>query len=236
MISRPHLCAYGESQDVICQNPLEAGHPSWIAARMKKPAYGLNDAPRCWWSIVDKALLSYGLVPTRADRCTYVLYGKKSASAEAQLKKNEPQSMESAIPSRSIAGNSAKGREVRGVVCLRVDDLCAAGDEVFRKTVIGSIKRDFAVGSADTDDIGQRLVCKAVTADTPAHISVNQILAVEAVEEIAFDKKLRNEQPCTPQEHAAYRSVLGQITWLQSRTQAHICYRFGRCASKAAKH
>ena len=38
---------------------------------MKKSTYGLNDAPRRWWQVVDMALLSYGLVPTRADRCTY---------------------------------------------------------------------------------------------------------------------------------------------------------------------
>ena len=39
---------------------------------MKKPAYGLNDA-----NMLDSALRSYGLVPTRADRCTYVYYGKQ---------------------------------------------------------------------------------------------------------------------------------------------------------------
>ena len=44
---------------------------------MKKPAYGLNDAPRRWWNILDSALHSYGLVPTRADCCTYVYYGKQ---------------------------------------------------------------------------------------------------------------------------------------------------------------
>ena len=65
--------AYDESRDLVCQIPPEAGHPPWMAARVKKPAYGRNDAPRRWWNIVDKALRSYGLVPTRADRCTYVL-------------------------------------------------------------------------------------------------------------------------------------------------------------------
>ena len=34
--------------------------------------------------------------------------------------------------------------------------------------------------------------------------------------------------------HTAYRSVLGQINWLQSRTQFHIGYQFSRCASKAS--
>ena len=38
----------------------------------KKPGYRLNDAPRRWWQIIDKAVLDCGLVPTRADRCTDV--------------------------------------------------------------------------------------------------------------------------------------------------------------------
>ena len=55
----------------------EMGYQPHIGARMKKPAYGLDDAPRRWWNILDSALRSYGLVPTRADRCTYVYYGKQ---------------------------------------------------------------------------------------------------------------------------------------------------------------
>ena len=47
----------------------EAGIPPFLAARLKKLAYGMNDAPRRWWNILDKALCSYGMVPMRADRC-----------------------------------------------------------------------------------------------------------------------------------------------------------------------
>jgi len=65
---------YDKTRDVICQLPPEAGHPPHIGARMKKPAYGLNDAPRRWWNIIDGALLKYGSVPTRADRCCYVVH------------------------------------------------------------------------------------------------------------------------------------------------------------------
>ena len=70
----------GQSHDVnrvvVCQLP--PGHPPFIAARLKKPAYGMNDAPRRWWNIFDKVLCSYGMVPTRADRCCYVLYSVQS--------------------------------------------------------------------------------------------------------------------------------------------------------------
>ena len=72
--------SYDVNRDVVCQLPPEAGHPPYIAARLKKPAYGMNDAPRRWWNILDKALCSYGTVPMRADRCCYVLYSTQSAN------------------------------------------------------------------------------------------------------------------------------------------------------------
>eukprot|EP00975_Prorocentrum_lima_P036629 7702966-Prorocentrum_lima.AAC.1 len=51
-----------------------------MAAKLKRAAYGLNNAPRLWWNRLDSALRSYGLVPTRADRCCYVLYSKDTTS------------------------------------------------------------------------------------------------------------------------------------------------------------
>ena len=65
---------YDVNRDVVCQLPPEAGHPPYIAARLKKPAYAINDAPQRWWNILDKSLRSYGMVPTKANRCCYVLY------------------------------------------------------------------------------------------------------------------------------------------------------------------
>ena len=66
------------NRDVVCQLLPEANHPLYLAARLKKPAYGMNDASRLGWNILDKALRSYGMVPTRADRCCYVLYSLQS--------------------------------------------------------------------------------------------------------------------------------------------------------------
>ena len=36
--------SYDVNRDVVCQQPPEAGHPPYIAARLKKLAYGMNDA------------------------------------------------------------------------------------------------------------------------------------------------------------------------------------------------
>lgn len=67
-------------RDIVCQLPPEAGYPAYMGARLKRAAYGLNDAPRLWWNRLDQALRGYGLVPIRADRCCYVLYGDREES------------------------------------------------------------------------------------------------------------------------------------------------------------
>ena len=71
---------YDWLRDVICQLPPEAGYPSYIGARLKKPAYGMNDAPRRWWNRIDASLRSYGMTPARADRCVYIYATKDGES------------------------------------------------------------------------------------------------------------------------------------------------------------
>ena len=70
--------SYHVTPDVVCQLPPETGHPPHIAARLQKPACGMNDASRRWWNIFDKALCSYGMVPTRADRLCCLLSSTQS--------------------------------------------------------------------------------------------------------------------------------------------------------------
>ena len=104
---------------------------------------------------------------------------------------------------------------------------------------MSSLRKNFAVGSEDKNDImfvGQRIKWKTHDKYGP-YISVDKKLAVDAVEEVKIDKSLKDNIQCDPQFHTAYRSVLGQLNWLQtlqSRTQVHICYKFSRCASAAA--
>ena len=48
-------------------------HP-YLVGSCTRSVYGLADAPRRWWNRLDKFLISLGIQPTRADRCTYVCY------------------------------------------------------------------------------------------------------------------------------------------------------------------
>ena len=250
--------SYDETRNVICQLPKEAGHPWYMVAYMRKPAYGLNDAPRRWWNVVDKALRSYGCVPTRADRCTYVLYDersrpKKSTQPTKKFDKGPLDNLDAIMDHMldPFHGSNCEGRRVSGFICLHVDDLFMAGDKLFEEKVLKSLRRDFNVGSEDKNDVmfvGQRIrwvnkpgTASAVSPGKPSkgkegpHIKVDQKLAVDDLEEMVFDKHLKDNIECNPQLHTAYRSVLGKINWLQSRTQFHACYKFSRCASAASK-
>ncbi len=233
---------FDDNRNVMCQLPPEAGHPSNVVARMKRPAYGLNDAPRRWFNVVDKHLVSYGLTPTRADRCCYVLYKKKQQSFPSQNHKTETTNifpLEQALEylQDPIQGSPAKGKTVSGIICLHVDDLYMTGDAAFLKTVISRLRKDFQVGSEDTNDIefcGQRIKWKLDKQGNKSHITVDQKKCIDELHELSFDKSLADGTACTPQLHTGYRSVLGMLNWLQSRTQFQIAYSFSRCASAAA--
>ena len=121
--------SYDVSRDVICQLPPEAGYPAHIGARLKRPAYGLNDAPRRWWNRLDTSLRSYGMTPTRVDRCCYVFYSKDQLKVENRLPHKCSLTFLSkykkAIESLTdpITGSPSHGKLVSGIICFHVDDL-----------------------------------------------------------------------------------------------------------------
>ena len=65
-------------------------------------------------------------------------------------------------------------------------------------------------------------------------IEVGQQNTIDDVEEIPVERNTTEDLHCTSAVHARYRSLLGQINWLQNRTQFQCCYKFSRCAAKVA--
>ena len=75
---------FDETRNIVCALPREAGHPLSMVARLKKPAYGLNDAPRHWFNVKDASLWKYGCVPTQGDRCSYIVYSRTHLADKRQ--------------------------------------------------------------------------------------------------------------------------------------------------------
>ena len=126
----------------------------FIAARLKKPAYGMSDAPRRWWNILDKAVCSYGGVPTRADRCCNVLCSTQSRERTWKQKIQHAATMlhlkEMLDP---ITGSPAAGKSSAGIIDLFVDDLFGTGGTEMEQRVLDRLRKDFQVGSQDWNDV-----------------------------------------------------------------------------------
>jgi len=78
------------------QLPTDRGLPPYLVGLCTGSVYGLADAPRRWWNRLDKFLISLGIQPTRADRCTYVCYDgafkepKQVSSADSEATEPAP--------------------------------------------------------------------------------------------------------------------------------------------------
>ena len=103
--------------------------------------------------------------------------------------------------------------------------------------VLTRLRKDFQVGSKeDWNDVtftGQRIRW-VNDSQSGSCIEASQQKANDELEEISVERNTKEDLHCTNAMHTRNRSLLGQINWLQSRTQFQCCYKFSRCASMAA--
>ena len=137
-----------------------------------------------------------------------------------------------------VHGSNSKGRKTIGMCCLHVDDLFVTGTPDFLEKFKNKVKASFKIGHEDVNDLmftGQRVKWQLdKKTKKKSHIVVEQSLCVSELTEIVIQKGQKDDEKCDKDMHTAYRSLLGSINWLQSRTQFQACYQFSRCASAAA--
>ena len=137
-----------------------------------------------------------------------------------------------------VHGSDSKGRKTVGMCCLHVDGLFVTGTPDFLEKFKSKVKASFKIGHEDVNDLmftGQRVKWQLDDkTKKKSHIVVEQSLCVSELTEIVIQKGQKDDEKCDKDMHSAYRSLLGSINWLQSRTQFQACYQFSRCASAAA--
>ena len=89
--------------------------------------------------------------------------------------------------------------------------------------------------SDNVDFVGQRTrwTSTGTGKEVKHYVKVDQSKAIEELTEIVLEKGMKDETPCTPSMHTAYRGVLGQLSWLQSENSVphllsflSLCFRF----------
>ena len=237
------LCVNCHPKQVILLKLLQDwrnGHTAWMMLH------------RRWWNILDKALCNCGMIPTRADRCCYVLYstqtrertwnqnnstlwhGTNNISIESRARSAGDAAFEKMLD--PIEGSPAVGKSVAGIINLFVDVLFGTGGTEMEHRVLARLTTDFQVGSQDWNHLlftRQRIRWMKDPKSGPS-IEVSHERAIEELEKISIERNTKEDPHWTPAMHTTYRSLQGKINWLQSGTQFQWSYKFFRCASKAA--
>ena len=82
-------------------------------------------------------------------------------------------------------------------------------------------KKDYKIGSTSENEA---IFCeRRMRFQGDELILVDQDLAVEEIAEIEIPAKMELQDPCEGALHTEYRRALGQLSWIQSRTQ----FQFG---------
>ena len=125
---------------------------------------------------------------------------------------------------------------VSGMINLFVDDLFGTVGTEMEQRVLARLRTNFQVGSEDLNDVTltRQLIRWINDSQSGSYIEASQHEAIDELKEIPVERNTKEDFGCTSTMHTMYRSLLGQINWLQSRTQFQCCYKFSRCASKAA--
>ena len=114
----------------------------------------MNDAPRRWWNILDKAVCRYDMVPTRANRCCDVLCSTQSCERTWKQKIQHAATM---LHLRKmldpITGCPDAVQYVAGIIDLSVDDAFGTGGTEMEHRVLARLRKDFQVGSQDWNDV-----------------------------------------------------------------------------------
>ena len=135
-----------------------------------------------------------------------------------------------------IAGSPATAKSVARIINLFAPDLFGTSGTDMGQRVLDRLRKDFHVGSEDWNDVTftRQRIRWTKDPQTGPYFEVSQAKAFEGLEEISVGRKTEENPHCTSAIQTRYRSLLGQINWLQSRTQFQCCYKFSRCASMAA--
>ena len=120
---------------------------------------------------------------------------------------------------------------VQGIICIHVDDFIYVGTDVFLRSIIDPLQRNFKIGSKATrafSYLGLNLV------QQEGHILMDQSSYIESLNsiEIPVNRKQDKGAPVTESELAEYRTIVGQLGWIAQQTRHRLSFDIADLSSK----
>ena len=116
-----------------------------------------------------------------------------------------------------------KDGQLEGIICLYVDNFLFAGSHCFLNSIIKSFMKIFNVGSTGSDNftyVGLRLNTykDGITLDQEHYIaSIKEV-------DLSKKRKLEKTDKLTKRELAAFRTLVGQLSWISTHSRPDIAF------------
>ena len=178
--------------------------------RLKKPMYGLCDAPRAWFTEARDRLLRLG-AQHPLDACLYLVYDH-----------NAPYDQWS--QHQDSHGNNYTTPPLCAIFGLHVDDIIGCGDnnnatfQHFRQQLQSSFTfRTWEEDSPSFDYCGAE-----ITRHSPYHYHLGHEKYLAKQKPISFEAKETEDRPVTEKERTGLRATIGALQWPAGQSSPHL--------------
>ena len=190
--------------------------------QLKKPMYGLCDAPRAWYLEAVERILSLDNVYRHPlDACLFLVF---DPSAQSQLSPLSAE--ESAAPGRLVA-----------TFGIHVDDLLGCGDvnnEIYKK-VKKQLHELFSFRMWEESSTLQYCGCKIVKDDTCISLKQTDYITKQKPITLPAARKADSQSPLNQKETTQLRALIGALQWSSTQSSPYLQCSISQLAGRVSK-
>ena len=192
-------------RDVFILPPPERRVPG-VLWRLKKPVYGLVDAPRGWHKALDGEFMHTGCTKCLLDPAMYLYY---SIDSEGE-------------------------QEIEGIAVSHVDDVLHGGNEVFDQTVITPVKTAFDFGSEASERF-RYVGMNMSQAENHISIDQDHYVKGLELPDLSIAEGLKGDEVLCAEGQTIFRGCVAKVLHVGYQSRPDVCFDAKCLSSKFGK-
>ena len=191
--------------------------------KLRKPMYGLCDAPRAWFLEARERLTNLGAEQHPLDACLFLLYDYQAPHSAWTHRTDSKGAQHRHPPLIALMG-------------IHVDDIIAAVDKTNKtyQTFEHKLKQTFTFRTWEEDKDFD--YCGAqVRRLAPDHYTLEHQQYITKQKPITIDNKEDDDRPVTEKERSSLRALIGALQWPAGQSSPHLQAAISQLAGQVSK-
>ena len=117
-----------------------------------------------------------------------------------------------------------KDGEIKGIICLYVDDFLWAGEEQFKRDVVDNLSDMFLIGSSASKAF--KYIGLNIESKPTGETTIDQFQYIQNLKMVQISKEKSNSKSSEwfDRQRSDYRSLIGQLNWISTHTRPDISF------------